>query len=288
LFTDQLTVNQARDISLECLRTQRIAEAECYSNAVLGKFPNDSVANFVHGMVALHYGHFGYSITLFKNALRANPQCAEASQALDDAISKVSAFMPEGICVLGDSHTGVFRPIQDATVIWVGPVTMYRVGREGAAFLNYKDFGVSGKNAVVSVFGEIDIRAHFMKRSDGSARSIADNADKIVGRYLRTLLENSKNSHVRQTIIASVVPPYREGAEVNHESVGTISERVAATVAVNDRLRFGSQLLGFGFLDLYTNFVDDAGTLAKEFTEDGIHIHPRNALVVAQELRKIL
>ncbi len=265
-----------------------MSEAECVSNAILAKFPHDSVANFVFGLAVLHYGHHSYAITLFRNALRADPDNVEAQQALETAIRTMRAAKPHDVCVIGNSHTGLFKPIQDVSVFWVGPVTMRRLGKEGTKFLDYRNFGIGAGATVVAVFGEIDVRAHFMKRSDGSDRSIAEVADSLVSSYLRTLAEAFKISGAQRQIVASLPPPFREGIQVKHESIGDVHQRVAVTVAVNERFRFGCQLLGFGYLDLYTPFANEAGALAEQFTEDGFHIHINQAGLAAQELRKLL
>lgn len=288
LSAEQPTLDQARNLALEHARAGRMSEAECFSNAILDKFPHDVVANYVHGLVAFHFGHHGYAITLFRNVLREDPNHSDARQALAMAIRTMRSANLLNVCVVGDSHTGLFRPIKDVSVVWLGPVTMRRLGREGNSFLNYGDLGIPEGSSIISVFGEIDVRTRFMTLSDGSERSISETADALASRYLLTLSDAMKASGAKHQIVSSLVPPFREGIDVSQGSIGTTRQRVAATLAINDRLRFGSKVLGFSYLDLYGIFSDEAGTLSEKFTDDGIHINDTYANLAAQALREIL
>jgi len=225
---------------------------------------------------------------LFRNSLRADQNFSEAKRGLEYVVAEMKKSQPQKTYVIGNSHTGIFRSISEVSVFWLGPVTMRRLGREGTDFLDYRDFGIKEESNVVAVFGEIDVRAHFMNLSDGSKNSIAETADDIVSKYLIALSKASKIAGLRCQIVASLIPPFREGIEVREESVGTVEQRVDATIAVNDRLRFGGKLLDFKYMDLYTPFADSSGTLAGEFTDDGFHIKDSYASFIAQELWNII
>lgn len=151
--------------------------------------------------------------------------------------------------------------------------------------LNYRNYGVAKDATVVSVFGEIDVRAHIMRVIQSTSSTITDFIDNLVALYVATVRHAFINSEARTQIIAGLVPPCPGMSAGGFAVVGTPDQRVGLTTAINDRLRFSCRLFGFGYLDQYTPFAADDGTLAPQWTDDGLHISRKHTEVIVPQLR---
>lgn len=151
--------------------------------------------------------------------------------------------------------------------------------------LNYKNYGVAKDAAVVSVFGEIDVRAHIMRVVQSTSDTITNFIDNLVSQYVAVVRQAFIASEARMQIIAGLVPPCPGMSVGGFEVAGTPEQRVEITNAINDRLRFSCRLFGFRYLDQYTPFAADDGTLAPQWTEDGLHISRKHTEVIVPQLR---
>lgn len=282
----KLKLSDAHQDAVKLYKNFQNEDAQRLVNRILFHFPKDYLANKIAGLIACRLNSFAVSVTYFKNALRSAPQDQELICMISSAIAEMQKAIPNrNIYIIGDSHTDLFVRIDRAVVRWIGPVTMHRVGREADKILNYKNYGVAKDATVISVFGEIDVRAHIMRIVHPTSSGIIGFVDNLVALYVSAVRHAFVNSEARTQIIAGLVPPCSRMSMGGFPVAGTPQQRVELTNAINDRLRFSCQLFGFGYLDQYTPFAADDGTLASQWTDDGLHISRKHTEVLVPQLR---
>ncbi len=279
-------LEDAHQDALNFYKNGQNEDAERVVNMILYHYPKDYIANKVAGLIAQRLNSHAVSVTYFRNALRCAPQDKELIAMVSTSISAMQQHVPDrNLYVIGDSHTDLFRRIDRSVVRWVGPVTMHRVGREANGMFKYENYGVNKDAVVVSVFGEIDVRAHIMRIVQSTSTPITDLIDNLVSLYVATVRHAFINSQARMQIIAGLVPPCPGMSAGGFAVAGTPEQRVVLTTAINDRLRFSCRLFGFGYLDQYTPFAADDGTLAPQWTDDGLHISRKHTEVIVPQLK---
>jgi hypothetical protein len=162
---------------------------------------------------------------------------------------------------------------------YIDPVTMHRVGRDGARVLQLESVKVSTGDALGFWFGEIDVRVHVAKQRDRSGRKRREILETLVTGYLSTLKAVRHVFTASPIIVFSVVPPAgHRHPHFNREMPrnGTDQERVTWTLQINEALRDSAFRAGFGFLDQYTPFADKRGLLDLRMTGDGTHVTPES------------
>lgn len=204
------------------------------------------------------------------------------------------------IYVIGDSHArstfgvkkdGSMTIIDNVNAVWLGPITMERIGYPDDTSIplthTFKSI-----DRVVYVFGEIDVRIHVKKRSEVLRVSVEKYIDeRLVDRYLMKidgLRTTSRGSHN----IMSVVPPVH-GEEYNSKNMNgpmyaissSDEERSYYTEYLNKRLQEGCEELGLGYLDIYSMYKDDHGMARNDLTDCSGHI--TDATLVRDHLKSI-
>ncbi len=193
------------------------------------------------------------------------------------------------IHVFGDSHSRLYSsPYLSnyiCNVYYVGPLTMHRVGRDKITLvelqkiskeyyidylkvakpeykhMNYPiDDKIEEKDLVVFVFGEIDIRAHFVRQIE-KGRNENEILNKLSKEYISTVLMNKNNYPNVTFCIQSIISPTNE---INIEDslkdfpvYGDINKRIKATQTINKMLKQMCKENNILFLDTQTYYQND-------------------------------
>jgi hypothetical protein len=85
----------------------------------------------------------------------------------------------------GNSHSKFnFGADPRIRVRYLGPVTMFRIARDGRKAVSLKDMWVLRGDIVVWCFGGIDVSAHLIKQRDLQQVPLERMADSLAGSYL--------------------------------------------------------------------------------------------------------
>lgn len=160
------------------------------------------------------------------------------------------------IHVFGDSHSREFDKIPGCEIHYLGPITMYRVGRDGLQFLNLKKHNVKEDQIAIFAFGEIDARCHILKQRE---RDLDEIINSLVDHYLMTIMSNKSMFNNLFCIVYSVTPP-TESYNSLYPCCGLLEERVKVTKKLNKKLEKKCAELGVAFLDVFDEYANDNGT----------------------------
>jgi hypothetical protein len=174
--------------------------------------------------------------------------------------------------VFGDSHAvACFDRFTDADVYWLGPMTMHRVGRDGADFIERYAPSSSPRDIFVFVFGEIDVRCHIWRIAALRATRVEFVVSTLANQFLESVEVATKNRNGR-VVICSVVPPSELSEDPDYPTYGWIEDRVATTWQLNADLREGANRRGMIFLDFAETFADKRGRLRPTLSDGSVHI----------------
>ena len=118
-----------------------------------------------------------------------------------------------------------------SSAIISAPRTMHSAGRPGALVTVAKSCGVKGGDAVVWVFGEIDVRSHILRQRMERGREL----DEVIGTLARDYVEgilDVQRAHagVRSIVFAPIPPLDNPGySSTEFPIYGSIEERIGAT-----------------------------------------------------------
>ena len=185
--------------------------------------------------------------------------------------------------IVGDSHASFcFDLIDGCDVRWLGSVTMFRIGRDG--FDGFLDQSQT-YDAVIFVFGEIDVRAHVLRIAAQQSKPVSDVVDALASAYVNRIRDLDG---VAIKVIASVVPPVNTGYAARNIAVpvvGTIEQRSEAVSLLNARLQMLSARSGIGYLDIYSAFVGRDGCIPLSKSDYVCHIDPYRSKPIVAALR---
>lgn len=176
------------------------------------------------------------------------------------------------IHVIGDSHSRMFASIADAKVHWIGACTMHRIGRDGLSFLNVKNYGIQEGDAIIFVFGEIDVRCHIGKQRDLQKKSEDEIIGDLVRRYLATIQANRAQYKQLTCAICLIIPPTDTIFNPEYPYYGSLSERVAITNKLNQFLYKACQRAHIFCIDAYAPYQDADGSLKQLYGDGNVHI----------------
>lgn len=192
---------------------------------------------------------------------------------------------------IGDSHSAVFSGEENMQPIWpmpaanklpyfksyrIGPATAYQLENKIdliSSLLNSIDLKDDDK--IMFCFGEVDIRAHLVKRSLELQIPISDLVVECIDRYLNTIswfIKNYKQQILIWGPIASWCEPkiYTGGP-----SYGSIIERNFATKLFNTILLTRADEIGYKYISIFNEMLNDDSTTNVDFLDDwdGSHMH---------------
>lgn len=205
--------------------------------------------------------------------------------------------MSEAVVIhcIGDSHAGFFtgrdsifpdnseaRPLPFFKVYHLGPVLAYNLPESGTTsggrekLFSLLEEEISPGGWVMTVFGEIDCRAHLLRQAEKQARPIREIAAECAERYFGVVKEIRQQGF--RVIVYNAIPSlpekssWAEGKEDEFPTYGTQAERNEAICHFNDALRQLCDSESVHFLENYDRLVDDAGKPRREYFMDKIHL----------------
>jgi len=186
------------------------------------------------------------------------------------------------IYTIGDSHS--HSTIKNFTRNFhLGPVTMFRVGRDGfQAFPQLQN--VPNDGLVLLSFGEIDIRCHVYNQIKIQGLDIDSVLRSLVDKYKQSIIEFSKI----QIGILGIPPPCRYVPKKNNPAypfVGSDEERLEYTLKMNILLEAMCTENKWIFVNVYPKYCDADGFLV-EYLSDG-NVHIANASFAQESLQNI-
>ena len=194
--------------------------------------------------------------------------------------------MEDKIVVIGDSHSRLFDNYSNYNVglwsndylknffevAWIGPVTMYRVCRDGLSVIFNNIKLVPNQHCVLS-FGEIDVRSHVFKQVEDQNKTFYNIIDDLVDGLRKRLIEF--NYYDYNIHILSIVPPIQAhlciGVNEDFPFIGTDEERRNAVLYFNERLLKLSVELKIGYFDYYHLYADSDNFLNINRSDKIVH-----------------
>lgn len=190
--------------------------------------------------------------------------------------------------VFGDSHASAcFDRFADADIYWLGPVTMHRVARDGAAFVEKYVPSSHSRDIFVFVFGEIDVRCHVGRVAEKQGVARENVISETVSNYVKRISEAMKGRDAR-VVLSSVVPPSDYRDDPDFPTYGTIDDRIAITSAMNRALNVEAARHGFVFLDFSKFYADRTGRLRVVKSDGAVHIGLDHTRQIRNELARAL
>lgn len=179
---------------------------------------------------------------------------------------------PARLHVFGDSHASAcFDRFADADIYWLGPMTMHRVGRDGAAFVEQHVPASEPQDLFVFVFGEIDVRCHVGRIAEQKGLSVEAVARDLVKRFIAKV-EKAMKGRSGRVVICSVVPPSTFSGDPDYPTHGTLPDRVAIQTMLNQLLCSSAEAAGFFYLDFARFYADGRGALRIGRSDGAVHI----------------
>lgn len=226
------------------------------------------------------------------------------------------------IHVFGDSHSRIYSSHYLSNYIckvyYVGPITMHRIGRDKITIDRLKalskkyyneylptckseykhmsypdDDNIKENDVVLFVFGEIDIRNHYVKQLQ-KGRSHSEIIANLTNSYISTIMENKKTYNNVKFGLQSINPPV-DIKNIHYQIkdypvVGTIEQRIQATNEINKLLKQKCKDNDLLFIDTATYYQNDESLfpvtglsedaamyeMDNRIKDNNVHIHMEN------------
>lgn len=206
---------------------------------------------------------------------------------------------------IGDSHAvhvnsasmvTALKRLPDGRWIWhLGPRIMYSIAREGLPPAVLRVLGMirhtrRARDIVwVFSFGEIDVRCHLAPRMDDPDKALA-----FVAPYLQQVHDAATRAGARRTLV--LIPPPESDTypeQAGFPVVGTLAERVKATLAMRDAMvRAAAELPHEGaaviLIDVTEEFSDERGAILEHLTYDGLHTNEAGRALIRSKVEQLL
>jgi len=212
---------------------------------------------------------------------------------------------------IGDSHAGFFtgrdsifpdhseaRPLPFFKVYHLGPVLAYNLPESGTStggreklFALLEDEIPDG-GWVMTIFGEIDCRAHLLRQAEKQGRALGELAAECASRYFQVAREIQERGFF--VIVYNAIPSrpekssWAEGREAEFPTYGTQAQRNAAVRAFNDVLRKLCAADSVPFLENFDLLVDISGKPRPEYFMDKIHLAQTAMPLTLERLQALL
>ncbi len=171
---------------------------------------------------------------------------------------------------IGDSHSAFnFNYIPEVKPIGLGPITMFRVGRDKMNFSEQ----LPGDCIAIFCFGEIDVRTQLAVHTQDNNDTNEDEViEKLVSNYIDTILLQRKRNIV--PVIMGVTPPCRteSGAMYSGPFTGTDEKRARCCKKLTNFLRSYCLKYDLELFDIYDDYSDKDGHLIYELSDKANHI----------------
>jgi len=196
--------------------------------------------------------------------------------------------MEQRIHVIGDSHSGEFQNIENSVIHCIGPRTMYRIGRDGLAILDFRTIGIHENDIVVLTFGEIDVRCHIGKQRDMQKRILNEILDTLLKNYFNTIMLNKSFYKNVTVVLYTVTPPTNNAFNFEFPFYGSIADRVNISRKLNEKLVKMASENGLEVINVYNDFADAAGKLIPALSDMSVHIKMECNQPIRDQMDKIL
>ena len=180
------------------------------------------------------------------------------------------------IHVIGDSHSHSFDRILGVSIHHIGPITLKRVGYEEDNLLldKIKEIGLKLNDTLIFCFGEIDIRCYVKPNLIRKLIELEILLTDWVECYLTHICKLPGLENIK-IYIMSVVPPAKfDNANLNpqYPVAGTDEERSNYVKKINEIIFNECNKRKFGFLNIYSKYIDGYGMLRQEDSDGHVHI----------------
>lgn len=191
--------------------------------------------------------------------------------------------------IFGDSHAAYcFDRVENASVNWLGPMTMHRASLEADNFVAPRVVDATVSDVLVMVFGEIDVRCHLLKIAEKNGTTVDQEATTLAGRYATAVKRVQRKIGFQKAVI--VQPPYPANTRPNPELpfIGPLKCRVDAHRSLSRALATEAENMDLYFLRIPDQYANPDGTLRRKFSDDGVHIMPIEAKQIAIGLSRLV
>jgi hypothetical protein len=200
-------------------------------------------------------------------------------------IGMLLGYHRPAVYAIGDSHAKYnFGAEPRIRVRYLGPVTMYRISRDGRKALSLKELGVVCGDALIWCLGAIDVSNHLIKQRDRQGVAVEEIVDRLARNYLRSVAEIGAEIGDLQMVILAVIPPTDQHLKFAIPSTGTLVERVNSRKLLNAALAKYSCERGFYFVDPFEPFEDSNGVLKPGMSDGNVHCGQKCAHLVVQKV----
>ncbi|MGE0449063.1 MAG: hypothetical protein AB7Q29_05700 [Vicinamibacterales bacterium] len=156
----------------------------------------------------------------------------------------------------------------------LGSRTMHFAGRPGALPAVARECGVKSGDAVVWVFGEIDVRSHILRQRNERGRALEEVIGTLARDYVNGILDvHAAHERLRSVVFTPIPPLDNPGySSVDLPVHGTIEERIDATRRLGSALAELCERHGLLFLDVSAHYESPRGDLRWELSDYFCHI----------------
>jgi hypothetical protein len=170
------------------------------------------------------------------------------------------------------SHTDV--PYAYQFTHHLGSRTMHFAGRPGALLTEAARCGVKAGDAVVWVFGEIDVRCHIVRQQAEHGRTSNEVIGTLAADYIDRILEVQRAAALARSVVFAPIPPLDNPGYVSDDFpvFGSIAERIEANRQLRAALSTLCDLHGILFLDVSAHYESARGDLRWELSDHFCHI----------------
>jgi len=170
------------------------------------------------------------------------------------------------------SHTQV--PYAYQFTHHLGSRTMHFAGRPGALVTEAARCGVKAGDAVVWVFGEIDVRCHIVRQQAEHGRTSGDVIGTLASDYIAGIVEVQRAIKLTHSVVFAPVPPLDNPGYTSADFpvFGSIAERIEASRQLRAILSTLCDRHGITFLDVSAHYESARGDLRWELSDHFCHI----------------
>lgn len=156
----------------------------------------------------------------------------------------------------------------------LGSRTMHFAGRPGALATEAARCGVKAGDAVVWVFGEIDVRCHIVRQQAQHGRSSDDVIGALATNYIDGILEVQRVIELARSVVFAPIPPLDNPGYTSEDFpvFGSIAERIEASRQLRGTLSTLCDRHGILFLDVSAQYETARGDLRWELSDHFCHI----------------
>jgi len=156
----------------------------------------------------------------------------------------------------------------------LGSRTMHFAGRPGALVTEATRCGVKAGDAVVWVFGEIDVRCHIVRQQVEHGRTSGDVIGTLASDYIAGIVEVQRAIKLTHSVVFAPVPPLDNPGYTSADFpvFRSIAERIEASRQLRAILSTLCDRHGITFLDVSAHYESARGDLRWELSDHFCHI----------------